>query len=169
MGAPKLSYSPLPQYAERSWSCEEIEIGEIMIVNSWPHVERYSLNDILVEEVEYRGVRYIAGTPVKVVAVLDRSRYEGWRLHLYFGDQESGKMCGCSSGMVARKPGYPPLLLRSEGPNGSDIIDTRKIVKIELSNSGKGLVLWKHRYYTDPFSPFPYPLWKEHKRRLRLC
>ena len=99
------------------------------------------------------GTYYHKSTPQEVVDILERSRKEGFRIRLYYGDKDSGKDWGERhdiTGKVGRSTGsikIPLLISTSRSSGGGGILDDA-IVKIEKT-PGKQVLYQHPKYYKE--------------------
>lgn len=97
------------------------------------------------------GTWYHDDTPERVIAMLDRARYRGERIRLYYGDTETGRDWGdqYSVGYVGRSMGpkkIPILLPLTISTAGGGIL-CNSIVRISHANKKNGGDLYRHPRY----------------------
>lgn len=105
--------------------------------------------------VNSNGTAFHAETPDKVMRILERLRYAGYRVRLYYGDTETGRDWGETNdvtGTIGRSCGeyQVPLLIQRKDSLGGGAILTHCIVRIEYSTKAdreRYGSLYKHPNY----------------------
>lgn len=105
---------------------------------------------------------YDGRTPERVISTLESARLANRRLHIHYGDPETGEDQNEefeSEGYVGRSTGRvkSPLLIHNSRSLGGGTIMSERIVKIR-STGKKGIVLYQHsNYFSGRFDVIDNP------------
>src|SRR5208282_5666825 len=97
------------------------------------------------------GTAYDHRTPADLIRILERVREDRTRIHLYYGDTDTGRMWEEGTqkerGTIGRSTGIYkiPLLVRTSRSMGGEAILDYCILQLSESRGGK--VLWRHPAY----------------------